>query len=283
VNGLVLIIDAHVHVYSDDDIQYPTISSPLRPPGESGYLSTFETIAGENQVVGACMVQTLSVYGWDNHFLCDVSKAHPKHIAGVCSLDPENLKSPTLLREYVEDWGVRGLRSYPASNGRLNHPGVEELWRQAEALNIVVNVSVTRDNTDDLAWMLERFPNQPVVIDHCLIPRPVSDSTGAVKDMMRLAKYPNAYAKLNFLPVASVEEFPFRDMHEPCYRMIAAYGPNRCVWGNSFPCQLWSQKSSYAQNLHLFTDELELGEGTKPCILGETANRLWFGNRLLLN
>jgi predicted TIM-barrel fold metal-dependent hydrolase len=279
----VLIIDAHAHVYSGDDIQYPTISSPIRPPGKSGLLSTFEAIAGENRVAGACIVQTLSVYGWDNHLLCDVSKAYPKHIAGVCSLDPENSKSPALLREYVENWGVRGLRSYPASNGRLDHPGVEGLWRHAEALKIVVNVSVTRDSTDDLARMLERFPNQPVVIDHCLIPRPGPDPAGAVNDMTRLAKYPNAYAKLNFLPVGSAEEYPFRDMHEPCNRIIAAYGPNRCIWGNCYPCELWSPKSTYTQNLRLFTDELGLSEGVKTCILGETANRLWFGNRLLLD
>jgi predicted TIM-barrel fold metal-dependent hydrolase len=279
----VLVIDTHVHICSEDEIRYPTIDSPLRPPGKSGYLSTFEAIAGENQIAGACIVQTLSVYGWDNHFLSDVSKAHPKHLAGVCSLDPENSNSPALLREYIEDCGVRGLRSYPASNGRLDHPGVEELWRHAESLKIVVNVSVTRDNTDDLARMLERFPNQPVVIDHCLIPRPDSDLTGAVKDMTRLAKYPNAYAKLNFLPAGSVEEYPFRDMHEPCAEIITAFGPDRCVWGNAFPCQLWSPNSSYAQNLRLFTDELGLSEEAKTCILGETANYLWFGNRLLLN
>ena len=278
-----LVIDTHVHVCSEDDIQYPTIDSPLLPPGKSGYLSTFEAIAGENQITGACFVQTLSVYGWDNHLLRDVSKAYPEYVAGVCSLDPDDSTSPTLLREYIEDWGVRGLRSYPGLNGRLDHPGVGELWRQAEALKSVANVSISRDNTDDLARMLERFPNLQVVIDHCLIPRPVSDATGAVKDMTRLAKYSNAYAKLNFLPVGSVEEYPFRDMHEPFTRIMTAFGPDRCVWGNAFPCQLWSLKSSYAQNLRLFTDELGLSEGAKTSILGETANRLWFENRLLRN
>lgn len=277
------IIDAHVHICSEDDVRYPTIDSPLLPPGKSGSLSTFEATARENQVTGACIVQTLSVYGWDNHFVRDVSKSFPKQIAGVCSLDPENSNSPTLLREYVEDWGVRGLRSYSASNRRLDHPGVEELWRQAEALKIVVNVSVSRENTDDLARMLERFPNQAVVIDHCLIPRPDSDTAGAVKDMTGLAKYANAYAKLNFLPVGSMEEYPFRDMHEPCAKIIAAFGPDRCVWGNCFPCELWSPKSTYAQNLRIFTDELGLNDAAKKYILFETAHRLWFGNMLQFN
>ena len=252
-------------------------------PENRDLFATFEAIAQENQVAGACIVQTLSVYGWDNHLLRDVSKAFPKQIAGVCSLDPENANSAKLLREHVEDWGVRGLRSYPASNGRLDHPGVEELWRQADALRIVVNVSISRDNTDDLARLLERFPNRPVVIDHCLIPRPAPDSNGAVMDMTRLAKYSNTYAKLNFLPVGSAEEYPFRDMHEPCTKIIAAFGPDRCVWGNCSPCELWSPKSTYAENLRIFTDELGLEDGPKKSILFETANRLWFGNRLLLN
>jgi L-fuconolactonase len=279
----VLIVDTHAHIYADDEFVYPPASNPVRPPAEAGTLSALERLAAESHVSALCAVQPFSFYRWNNGYLRDLSDCRRKFIAGVCLLDPDDPDSSPLLESYVTLFGVRGLRSYPASNGRLDHPGVEELWRHAEALKIVVNVSVTRDNTDDLARMLERFPNQPVVIDHCLIPKPDSDSAGAVKDMTRLAKYPNAYAKLNFLPAASVEEYPFRDMHEPCARIIAAFGPGRCVWGNSFPCQLWSPKSSYAQNLRLFTDELGLSERAKTCILGETANRLWFGNRLLLD
>ena len=27
-------------------------------------------------------------------------------------------------------------------------------------------------------------------------------------------------------------------MHEPCRKIIAAYTPDRCVWGSDFPCEL---------------------------------------------
>src|SRR5579862_7097806 len=81
----VLVIDAHAHICSEDGVRYPTIDSPLRPPGSSGSLSVFEAIAGKNQIAGACIVQTLSFYGWDNHLLRDLSRAFPKQIAGVCS------------------------------------------------------------------------------------------------------------------------------------------------------------------------------------------------------
>ena len=275
-----LVIDTHAHIYAEDDVQYPTIDKPIRPPGKSGSVRRLEALAKKNHVAGVCVVQPGTYYRWDNRFICDVSKAHPKHMAGVCALDPDDANSPELLSRNVTDYGVRGLRSYTASDGHLYHPGVQALWRKAKQLGIVVNVFVNRDKTDDLARMLEKFPRLPVVIDHCLIPKPSPDLDNALADMIRLAKFSNAYAKVSFLPLGSVEKNPFRDMHEPCKRIIAAYGPERCVWGSSFPCELWTPKATYAQNLRLFTHEMGLTNATKESILGRTAQSLWFRDRL---
>jgi L-fuconolactonase len=272
----VLIIDTHAHIYAEEHVQYPTIDNPIRPPGKSGSVGTLEALAKANDVTGVCVVQPGTFYRWDNRFICDVSKAHRKDKAGVCALDADDANSPRLLHGYVTDYGVRGLRSYAASDGHLDHPGVQLLWRKAEELGIVVSVFVNRDKTDEFAQMLEKFPRLSVVIDHCFIPKPIPDLGSAVADMIRLAKFSNAYAKLSFVPLGSVEEYPFRDMHEPCKRIIAAFGPERCVWGSNFPCELWTPKSNYAQNLRLFTHEMGLANGAKESILGRTAKSLWF-------
>ena len=175
---------------------------------------------------------------------------------------------------------MRGLRSYTASDGRLDHPGVEAVWRKAEELGIVENIFVNRDKKDELARMLEKFPRLPVIIDHCLIPKPTADLANALADMIGLAKFSNAYAKVSFLALASVEEYPFRDMHEPANRIIAAFGPERCVWGSNFPCELWTPKANYAQNFRLFTHEMGLADAAKESILGRTAQRLYFRDKL---
>ena len=65
-------------------------------------------------------------------------------------------------------------------------------------------------------------------------------------------------------------------MHAPLRRVIAAFGPERCVWGSNFPNALWSKGSSYADNLRLFTHELGLNEDEQRAILGTTAMGLWF-------
>ncbi|WP_263367408.1 amidohydrolase family protein [Edaphobacter bradus] len=272
-----LIIDTHAHIYAENDAEYPAIDNPTRPPGKSGSLKTLDALISTNHVSAACAIQPISFYGWNNSFIRDVSSTKPKHLAGVCALDPDDTSASELLTRYVTEDGVRGLRTYVGSGSQLDHPGVRALWRAAEQLGIVVNVSVGCDKADDLARMLEAFPNLPVVIDHCLLPKAGPDLSETIAAMVRLAQFSNAYAKLSFLPLGSREEYPYRDMHQPCMTIIAAYSPERCVWGNCFPCELWSPKSDYSQNLRLFTHALNLQASARASILGRTAHALWFG------
>ena len=90
-------------------------------------------------------------------------------MAGICTLDPDNPHSPALLEQYAQGHNIRGLRSYQAADGRLDHPGVVRLWEAARRLGIVVNVRVNRDKTAELAALLGRFPDLNVVLDHCCI------------------------------------------------------------------------------------------------------------------
>jgi predicted TIM-barrel fold metal-dependent hydrolase len=259
---------------------YPPIDEPIRPPMGSGSFYTLMKLVQDNNVAGLCIVQPLSFYRWDNRFICDISKAFPRQTAGVCSLDPDDVASYARLKEYVRDYGVRGLRSFPAADGHLDEAGVQALWKAAGETRTAISVFLTPDRVDELAWMLEKFPNQPVVIDHCLIAEPALDLSNTIDEMLRLSRFPNSYAQLSFLPLGSEEDYPFRDMHEPCKKIIAGYGANRCVWGSNFPCDVWTPKASYAQNLQLFTRELHLGKAEQEAILGRTAHRLWFQSKL---
>ena len=65
-------------------------------------------------------------------------------------------------------------------------------------------------------------------------------------------------------------------MHKPIRKVIAALGPDRCVWGIDFPCELWCPKATYSEHLRVFTHELDLDGESKRRILGETARRLYF-------
>ena len=277
---LVLILDTHTHIYSEDEASYPPVAKPLRPPVGAGSVANLGKVIKANGVAGACIVQPSTFYGWDNRFICDTAVKTKQWTAGVCTLDPDDPHSPGLIRHYAKKYGIRALRSVPARDGKIDSPPVVALWRACDQLGIVVNVLCDRNNTDALAHMLEKFPRHSVVIDHCLNLKAGPEQDAILADALRLAKYTNAHAKLTFLGMGSAESYPFRDMLEPCRKIIAVYTPDRCVWGSDFPCELWTPKATYSQNLRLFTEELGLETAAKVAILGQTARRLYFRSKM---
>jgi predicted TIM-barrel fold metal-dependent hydrolase len=182
-----------------------------------------------------------------------------------------------MLEKYVAESNVRGMRSIPAKSGRLDDPGVDRLWATAERLGIAINVLVDRDKREEVESLSRRHPDLSIVIDHCLNLKAGPTLEPTLQDMLALARLPRAHAKLSFVPTGSAESFPCRDMHDACRAIIAAFGPDRCVWGSDFPCELWCPKVSYAQHLKIFTQELGLDPSTQVAVLGGTASRLWFG------
>jgi predicted TIM-barrel fold metal-dependent hydrolase len=271
-----LIIDGHAHIYAGDDALYPPIAKPLRPPAGAG---TVAKLRRESQGAGVrfvVAVQTTTYYGWDNRFLVDSARANSGWMTGVVTLDPDDANSPALLTQYAKGHNIRGLRSYQAADGRLDHPGVVRLWEAAQRHGLVVNVRVNRDKSTELATLLGRFPELKVVLDHCLYIAAGREYEAILGDVVALARHANLHAKLSFLPTGSAEPYPFVDMHDACRKVIAAYGPERCLWGSDYPCELWCPKTTYLRHVQLFTRELGLDARTQEAILGQTAQHLYF-------
>ena len=274
-----LIIDCHAHVYGEDDKKYPPVDKPVRPPKGTGTVPHFRRQMNAAGVRYVTFVQPRTFYSFDNRFLLDTVREHKGWAAGVCTLDPDDPHSPGLLEQYVRTGTIRGLRSVPTAKGRLEDPGVVKLWERAGQLGIVVNAFIGREQAKELAALLPRFPKLPVVLDHCLELKAGPDLDKTLADVVRLARHPNLYAKLTFIPTGSAEKYPCRDMHEPCKQIIQAFGPRRCVWGSDFPCELWCPNVTYAQHLKIFTQELGLDAPTQEAVLGTTARGLWFARR----
>ncbi|MBI4551870.1 MAG: amidohydrolase [Candidatus Latescibacteria bacterium] len=271
------IIDTHAHIYSNDEVAYPKIENPLRPPEGTGTIEHLRQETAASGVTHVVAIQTSSAYRWDNRFLADSARANTGWMVGVCTLNPDDPTSPEQLTRLVEGYNVRGLRSVPSADpSHLDHPGVEALWSAAARLNIVVNVLTGASLADELARMLERFPHLTVVLDHCLGINPSPDGQATLRTVVDLAQYSNLHAKLTFVPTGSAEPYPCRDMHDAVRQVIRAYGPGRCVWGTDFPCELWCPKVTYTQHLTIFTDELSLSEAEQRTILETTSTRLWF-------
>lgn len=272
-----LILDTHAHIYSPDEQRYPPIDDPLRPPGGKGSLEDLLEESRANGVAAACIIQTSTFYRFDNRYICDSAKA-ADWTAGVCTLDPDDPHSPGLLQQYVREYGIRGMRSIAARNGRFDHDGVRALWKTALDEGIVINALSGLTVADQVDQLIGEFPALPVVLDHCLNPEVGPNLEATVNQVLKMSRRRNLHAKLTFLPTGSKTGYPCADMHATCRAFIDAFGPERCVWGSDFPCELWTPRVSYAEHLKIFVEALGLSEETQVKILGETARRLWFPN-----
>ena len=271
------IIDCHAHIYSDDEKTYPVIDKPYRPPPGKGTVANLRQemkAAGVHKVVA---IHTFTFYGWDNRFTADACREHRDVLTGVCLLNPDDPNSPALLEQYVKQNNIRGLRFINnQKTGRLDEPGNDALLSTCLRLGITACVLTNRDSRSQIEALAARYPKLSLVIDHCLNLAAGKQYDAILADMLALAKLPNLFAKLSHVVTGSAEEYPFRDMHDSCRQIIGAFGPQRCVWGSDFPCELWCPKASYAQHLRVFTHELGFDERTKRQILCETPRRLWF-------
>jgi L-fuconolactonase len=275
-----LIIDTHAHIYSPDEKKYPPIEKPLRPPGGKGSLEDLRKESRANGVRAVCAIQTSTFYRFDNRYICNSTKANPDWVAGVCTLNPDDPHSPDQLRQFVHDYGIKGMRSIPARDGMLDHPGVRSLWKTALELGIVINVLIGRNKAEEAHRLLGEFSDLPVVLDHCLNLKAGPELDATLMAVLHLGRRKNLHAKLTFIPTGSATGYPCRDMYDACLKVIGAFGPERCIWGSDFPCELWTPKVSYAEHLRIFTHDLPLEDGARKQILGETANRLWFAGKL---
>ena len=270
------VIDTHAHIYAPDEKKYPPIDKPYRPPQGKGSLDHLRAEAKANGVEKVCLIQTTTFYRWDNRYICDSARANRAWTAGVCTLDPDDPHSPLLLEEFARDHNVKGMRSIPARDGRLDHPGVRALWKKAASLGLVINILINLDKADQADRMLKDFRSLRVVLDHCLNLKAGPNAEAILAGVLRLEKNPNLHAKLTFLPAGSASGYPCADMHDACLKIIGAFGAGRCVWGSDFPCELWTPRVSYAEHLRIFAEALPLQAAQRRAILGETARRLWF-------
>jgi predicted TIM-barrel fold metal-dependent hydrolase len=278
----VLIVDSHAHLFSPDEKRYPPRENPSRPPEGTGTIEHLQREMAAAGVKAVCAVQVSGFYGFDNRYICAVSKAHPDWIAGVVTLDPDDPASPPRLAGFVNAYGVRALRSVPSKTG-LDAPGVRELWKFALEHSIVVNLQTDYEHADEADRLLAEFPDLPVVLDHALrleAGRQVEETLAAVR---KLAKRSNCHAKIS--SIANGEDgcpdgYPCTSFQQPILDVIDAFGPERCCWGAHFPLEKYAPKLAYKEHLLIYAEALPLKADARRWIVGETANKLYFRGRL---
>lgn len=272
-----MIIDGHTHIFSQDTERYP-LANP-----DSGYRPTTDGSAVwlkqqmQDAGVDRALTITAGFYGWDNSYALDQLPGNDGWLAVGVLVDPVDPGGPATLRQCVER-GACGLRiqRHLFYHQALDDPISDPLWKAAADLDLTVDINATHEEYGAVENRLRQFSETRFVLDHCgyvsgsLMPRP-----NAVGPVVELAHYPNAYAKLTFLPLAGEGDYPFADAHWMVREIVDAFGPERCLFGSNFPTPQYSPKTSYAQTVRLFSEAVDLSAEERAWVLGGTAEKLW--------
>lgn len=229
-------IDAHVHIWSTDAQAYPWAPrDQVAPPAIRAPVERLRAEMGTVGAVGAVAIQP-SVYGYDHAYLRAMAGASGGRIVAVCLLNPVHPGAGEQLAGFVTRDGFRGLRVTAIGRsdaGPLVGPEASVLWEQVRRLRVPVSFLIDPVHLGAVETAAESCPDVPIIIDHLARCHPGDRDAHA--RLVGLARLPNVLVKVSAFDGLSGEAFPYRGMWPLIQACLAAYGPNRLMWGTDFP------------------------------------------------
>jgi L-fuconolactonase len=244
-----LIVDTHVHVFTDDRAKYPQIRDTARAGwipsvteiGQTEWpLTTVQNLIAQMDESGvklATLVQAYFIYEYDNRYTIDATLAHPKRFTSVVVLDPMDPRSPDELTRMVETQGVTGIRfmrgRLPESS--LGKPETYPLWERMQALNVPLAIGDRIGELPKLRKPMERYPHVKVAIEHSW-----GHKVGASPDyeilepLFAFAGNPNFYIKTAINNVAAARDGG--GTPQQLYsKLVDVFGAKRIMWSSNYP------------------------------------------------
>lgn len=236
LNGDVRIVDSHIHVWSNDTLEYPFgphdgLAVPTQEASIDDYLAMPGT--AERDVV---LIQP-RVYGYDHAYLYECSETLDSRIRVLPSLGVARLGAVSELRRFAAHPLTAGFRvvalgKHPAS--WLCGPGAHLVWDAAAQLAMPVDFLVDVEQLRMVDRIASDHPDLVMIIDH--LGRCQSGLQGEFGPaLIELAKRDNVYVKLSAIDTLSVEKFPFTDMWPTVRMLFEEFGPSRLMWGSDWP------------------------------------------------
>lgn len=244
-----MIVDTHVHVFTDDRKNYPQLRDTARARaipsiteiGQTEWpLTTTENLIAMMDEAGvdkATLVQAYFVYEYDNSYTIDSALKYSNRFASVVVLDPMDKNAPDTLSQLVEKQGVTGIRfmrgRLPESS--LGNPATFPLWERIQSLKLPLAVNDRVWEISKIIPAMEKFPDVKVVFEHAW-----GHKVGAPPDyavlapLFALAANPNVYIKTAINNIAAAREGG--GTPERLYtRLVEVFGAKRIMWSSNYP------------------------------------------------
>jgi L-fuconolactonase len=286
-----LIVDTHPHVMVKPSERYP-----FAPVGgqQSGWSRDVEldgdSFAEMMRVAGvgkAALVQTSTVYGFDNRFLADTVAARPETFAGVCSIDALAGDAAERLSYWITERGLSGVRLFSAAAAmgvlfEVDDPRLDGFWRCACELGIPVDLQIRYPGLAAVRRVLARYEGLRVVLDH-IGGAPVTGgpSYDGAADLVAMADFGRVYVKFANHNLDAADAAEGSTAAGFLGHLVQAFGADHLLWGSNFPNTFGKSPATletYTSMVsRVVTVTSELGSDVAAQLLGETAQRVYPG------
>lgn len=285
-----LVIDAHMHVWSNDQQRYPFAHPYANDYQGMPHEGTVEMLIEDMDRHGCthCVLVQTICHGWDNAYLADCLKRYPARFKGHGLIDPTDAKVADKLEYWTKAHGLVGMRFSPMYYQKGNQGGdswidaddTHRLWRKAEKLGSVFNFFIAPTQLPRLAKMAQTHPGVRVIVDHLSqVDLSTENPEPDFQLLLALAQHPNIWVKVSELSSVSKSHiYPFPDAYPYVKRVYEAFGPDRLLFGTGYPgaARAAYQRPTLAQEIDLIEKQISfLSPQDREKILGLNAAKLW--------
>lgn len=230
-----------------------------------------ETLLFHMQRAGVAQAVFIQYMGnSDNTYLVETLAAHPGKFAAAMIVPADD--DGSAIRRWAEQ-GIRGIRLAANFRGTGSDPLAH--WRTAHELGLVVSApsSPASLSSAEFVEVLRLFPNLSIVIEH-LGGAQIGMTLDEFQPVLSLAAHDNLTIKLPGFGEFCRLPHPFQHVPDFADRVLAAYGPQRMMWGSDWPPV--SSREGYDSSLafpqNYFAD---ISDDERTWIFGKTAQKVW--------
>ncbi len=272
-----MLIDAHVHVWTDDDARYPLAPGFARL---EGWPMAFppETLLAHARPCGVERINLIQIsfYGFDNSYMLDTIARFPDTFVGTAVIDVHAPDVDRTMAE-LEPRGIKAFRIHPRLAGRppgewLRPAGFATMFACAERTGQALSCLIDADGLVEVDRMCSDFPGTTVIIDH--LARIGSEGEireGDIEALCRLARHRKVYVKIGAFYALGRKAPPYDDLGGLIERTVSAFGPERCMWESDSPFQVLPPHR-YGASVDLIQQRLAfLSASDREWLLGKTA------------
>lgn len=283
-------VDSHSHLWSTERARYPlrdgAQEDSVKPKGFTP--GEFFSHARREGVTRMVVIGHTGHFGYDARYLVEVARARPGEIAIQAFLDHAAEDVPARMAA-LQEQGVKAFRLRLLDPFQSPFPDSHPIFKAYEfaaAHRLVICPLTNPDWLPELGRLSQRHPATAVAIDHFArigvdgfgktpaVPGTIKEED--VANLVRLADHPMMHVKLSAFYALGKRTAPYDDMIPLIKSLLAAYGPQRLMWGSDCPYQL-AAGHTYQASIALIRDRLDgISEADREWLLRKTAERVFF-------